>query len=59
MIKTTYYLDLKRNPSLANTQLEVKAYDMFNHADHASIIVNITVKQENLEGPLCFPAVFV
>ncbi|XP_039189989.1 cadherin-related family member 4 [Crotalus tigris] len=59
IIKTTYYLDLKRNPSLASTQLEVKAYDMFNHADHATIIVNITVKQENLEGPLCSPAVFV
>lgn len=39
--------------------MEVKAYNMFNHADHAIIIVNITVKQENLEGPLCFPAVIV
>ncbi|XP_070594896.1 cadherin-related family member 4 isoform X2 [Erythrolamprus reginae] len=58
-IRTTYYLDLKNNPSLANTQLEVKAYNMFNHADHASIIVNITVKRENLEAPLCSPAVFV
>ncbi|KAM3848233.1 cadherin-related family member 4 [Vipera latastei] len=59
IIKTTYYLDLKHNPSLVNTQLEVKAYNMLNHADHASIIVNITVKQENLEGPRCSPAVFV
>ncbi|XP_034297236.1 cadherin-related family member 4 [Pantherophis guttatus] len=59
IIRTTYYLDLKNNPILANTQLEVKAYNMFNHADHAIIIVNITVKQENLEGPLCSPAVIV
>ncbi|KAG8128385.1 hypothetical protein E2320_015235 [Naja naja] len=59
IIRTTYYLDLKNNPSLAYTQLEVKAYNMLNHADYAIIIVNITVKQENLEGPLCSPAVFV
>ncbi|XP_026529024.1 cadherin-related family member 4 [Notechis scutatus] len=59
IIRTTYYLNLKNNPSLANTQLEVKAYNMLNHADYAIIIVNITVKQENLEGPLCSPAVFV
>ncbi|XP_058028705.1 cadherin-related family member 4 isoform X1 [Ahaetulla prasina] len=59
IIRTTYYLDLKKNPSLADTQLEVKAYNMFHHVDHASITVNITVKQENLEGPLCSPAVIV
>ncbi|XP_025022546.1 cadherin-related family member 4 [Python bivittatus] len=59
IIKTTYYLDLEHNPSLARTQLVVKAYNMFSHTDHASIIVNITVKRENLKRPLCSPAVFV
>ncbi|XP_013909605.1 PREDICTED: cadherin-related family member 4 [Thamnophis sirtalis] len=59
IIKTTYYLDLKNNPSLANTQLKVKAYNMLHPTDQAIILVNITVKQENLEAPLCSPAVFV
>ncbi|XP_063148937.1 cadherin-related family member 4 [Candoia aspera] len=59
IIRTTYYLDLEHNPSLAQTQLVVKAYCRFNHNDHANITVNITVKRENLKGPLCSPAVFV
>ncbi|KAH0629961.1 hypothetical protein JD844_012462 [Phrynosoma platyrhinos] len=59
VIKNTYNLDLKRNPSLAETQLLVKAYNKLHPSDCATIMVNITVKQNNLEGPLCSPAVFV
>ncbi|XP_042311814.1 cadherin-related family member 4 isoform X2 [Sceloporus undulatus] len=59
VIKNTYNLDLKRNPSLAETQLLVKAYNKLHPNDYATIMVNITVKQKNLEGPLCSPAVFV
>nr|XP_016847054.1 PREDICTED: cadherin-related family member 4 isoform X2 [Anolis carolinensis] len=59
MIMNTYNLDLKRNPGLAETQLLVKAYNKLHPSDFATIMVNITVKQQNLEGPLCSPGVFV
>ncbi|XP_067321642.1 cadherin-related family member 4 [Anolis sagrei] len=59
MIMNTYNLDLKRNPGLAETQLLVKAYNKLHPSDFATIMVNITVKEQNLEGPLCSPAVFV
>ncbi|XP_044307425.1 cadherin-related family member 4 [Varanus komodoensis] len=58
-IKNTYNLDLNRNPSLAQTLLTVKAYEMLHPTDSAIITVNITVKRHSLQGPLCFPAVIV
>lgn len=58
-IMNTYNLDLERNPGLAQTQLLVRAYNMLHPSDSASIAVNITVKPQNLHGPLCSPALIV
>ncbi|KAJ7316632.1 hypothetical protein JRQ81_002794 [Phrynocephalus forsythii] len=59
VIMNTYNLDLERHPGLAQTQLLVRAYNMLHPSDSASITVNITVKPQNLLGPLCSPALFV
>ncbi|XP_062977642.1 cadherin-related family member 4 [Elgaria multicarinata webbii] len=59
VIKNTYNLNLKRNPGLAQTLLLVRAYDMSHPMISANIMVNITVKPHNLQGPLCSPAIYV
>ncbi|XP_053149408.1 cadherin-related family member 4 [Hemicordylus capensis] len=59
VIKNTYNLDLQRSSGLAQTQLLVKAYNMLHPSDSATITVNITVQQKNLQGPVCTPAILV
>ncbi|XP_034961817.1 cadherin-related family member 4 isoform X2 [Zootoca vivipara] len=59
LIKNTYDLNLRRYPDLTETLLMVEAYNMLHPTDKATITVNITVKRQNLQGPLCTPAVFV
>ncbi|XP_054831306.1 cadherin-related family member 4 isoform X2 [Eublepharis macularius] len=58
-IKNTYNLDLDRNPGLAHTLLEVRAYNMLHPTDSATIIINITVQRWNLQGLVCHPAIYV
>ncbi|XP_060094807.1 cadherin-related family member 4, partial [Heteronotia binoei] len=58
-IKNTYNIDLDRNPELAQTLLLVRAYNMLHPTDSATITVNITVQHQNLQGPMCSPAIYV
>nr|XP_028574412.1 cadherin-related family member 4 [Podarcis muralis] len=59
IIRNTYDLNLRRYPDLTETLLTVEAYNMLHPTDKATITVNITVKRQNLQGPLCTPAVIV
>lgn len=59
VIRNTYNIDLDRNPELAETLLVVRAYDMLHPTDSATITVNITIQQRNLQGPECSPAIYV
>ncbi|KAM4021705.1 cadherin-related family member 4 [Anomaloglossus baeobatrachus] len=58
-IRTTYNLDLDKNPSLATTALQVLAYDRYQRSNSATITVTVTVLDVNDNAPQCSPAIVV